>query len=82
MNRMYGGTYLPHVYQYVDGVGDVAVQVGVPALGGVGVHAAPRSVLPECVIHLRAEVRRYAFAREVLGEVEHAVAPSILRRAA
>ena len=69
-----------HVDHDVDGVGDVAVQVGVAALCRVGVHAAPRGTLPEGVVHLGAEVGRHVLAREVLGEVEHAVAVCVLRK--
>ena len=55
------------VHHHVDRVAHVAVQVGVPALLGGGVHAAPRGVPAVGDVHLRSEVWRHELAREVLG---------------
>ena len=68
-----------HVDHHVDGVGHVAVQVGVPALFDGGVHSAPSRVATVGVVHFGAEVGRHVLAREVLCEIEHAVAVRVLR---
>lgn len=69
-----------HVDHHIHRVRDVTVQVCVPALGRLSIHASPGGTTTECIVHLGPQIRRDVLSWEVLGKIEHAIARCVLRK--